>query len=380
MIYLDYNASTPVDPRVLATMLPTFTEQFANPSSVQHSAGQVAAQLTDEARSRVAGLVGVADRSVIFTSGATEAASLALQGFQPADDRRNRVLVAVTEHKAVLAAAETAATSSGGRVDTITVDRHGAVDLDHLADLLGDDVAVVAVMAANNETGTLCRLRPVADLVHEAGALLLSDVTQSASKVPLDLTADEVDLAVLSAHKMYGPKGVGALVADRRVQRRLVPLQAGGGQERGLRGGTLNTPAIVGFGVAADIAAKELDADANRLRSLTSLLHDRLVEGVGAVEVNGHPTARLPNTLNVRFVGADAEAVMVNAPMVAVSSGSACQSAVSAPSHVLVAMGVSQEAASESVRFSVGRPTTDDEVVVAVDQVAAAVERVRALR
>lgn len=380
MIYLDYNATTPVDRRALSAMLPVFIDHFGNPSSVQHAAGQEGAQLVEEARHRVAELVGASTTAVLFTSGATEAANLAIRGVLGGDPRRSRVLVGATEHKAVLSAAESGAEAVGGRVDLVRVDRQGRPDLDHLTNLLGDDVALVAVMAANNETGTMCALQAVSEIAHEAGALLLSDVTQAAAKVPVDLTSDGVDLAVLSGHKMYGPKGVGALVADRQVQRRLIPLQAGGGQERGLRGGTLNTPGIVGFGAAAEIAVAELESDAGRLRDLTSLLRESLDAQLDEIELSGHPTDRLPNTLNIRFVGADAEAVMVNAPEVAVSSGSACQSAVPAPSHVLVAMGLGQEAAGESVRFSLGRPTTKDEVLVAADHVAAAVERVRALR
>lgn len=380
MIYLDFNATTPVDPRVLATMLPVFTEQFGNPSSVQHTAGETAHRLVEAARQQVANLICAAPSSVLFTSGATEAATLALHSILRGEQRRNRILVAATEHKAVLSAAEVAAVAAGGRVDTVRVDRCGMPDLDHLSDLLDDDVAAVAVMAANNESGSLCSLRPVAQLAHGVGALLLSDITQAAGKIPVDLVRDEVDMALLSSHKMYGPKGVGALVADRYVQRRLVAVQEGGGQERGLRGGTLNTPGIVGFGAAAEIAAKEVEAESERLGILMALLHGRLLDHVGEVELNGHPTERLPNTLNVRLVGADAEAVMVNTPAVAISTGSACQSAVPAPSHVLMAMGVRQDAAAESVRFSLGRPTTEGDVLAAVDYVAAGVERVRVLR
>jgi cysteine desulfurase len=352
MIYLDYNATTPVDRRVMSLMLPVFTDQFGNPSSVQHAVGQEGAELVEAARHRVAELVGVASAAVLFTSGATEAANLAIRGALGGAERRTRVLVSATEHKAVLSAAELAAASVGGRVDIVRVDRRGLPDLDHLTDILGDDVALVAVMAANNETGTTCSLAAISEIAHEAGALVMSDITQAAAKVPVGLTDEAVDLAVLSAHKMYGPKGVGALVADRQVQRRLMPVQAGGGQERGLRGGTLNTPGIVGFGAAAEIAVAELEVDARRLRDLTSLLRECLDAQLDDIELNGHSTDRLPNTLNVRFVGADAEAVMVNAPEVAVSSGSACQSAVPAPSHVLVAMGLGLEPASESVRFS----------------------------
>ncbi len=379
MIYCDYNATTPVDPRVLEAMLPLFSEDFANASS-GHTAGRAVARLVEQARGQVAALVGAGRRNVVFTSGATEAANLAIRGvLAGAEPGRRRILVAATEHKAVLAAAQDAARIHGGSVGLIRVLRNGTPDLDHLASLLSRDVVLVAVMAANSETGAIADVRRACQLAHSAGALYLCDVTQAAGKIPVALEAQEIDLAVLSAHKIYGPKGVGALVASRPLQNRMTPLIVGGGQERGLRSGTVNSAGIVGFGRAAAIAAAELAADADRLRHLTALLHRLLAEKLTGVELNGPTVTRLPNTLNLRFVGADADAVMTSMPQVAVSAGSACKGSSTEPSHVLTAMGLDSAAVLESLRFSLGRPTTQDEVHTAADHVATAVDHVRSL-
>jgi cysteine desulfurase len=377
VIYLDYNASTPVDSRVLEAMLPVFEADFANASS-GHPMGQSAAELVEEARERVALLAGTRARSVIFTSGATEAAAMAIEGIF-ATSTRDRVLVGATEHKAVLEAATRSAALRGTHVDMINVDRSGRIDIDHLSSLLDNDVALVAIMLANNETGTVFDPATVVDVVHERGALLLCDATQGAGKIPLHLESSGVDLALMSAHKVYGPKGVGALVVERSVQAQLTPLIAGGGQERGLRGGTLNTPGVVGFGHAAALAVKELDQDAGHASELIVQLRARLETGLSGVALNGDEDARLANTANLHFDGADADALMVAMPGVAVSSGSACQSAVPGPSHVLAAMGLGSDAASESIRFSIGRPTTAMEIDTAAEQVINAVGRVRAL-
>ncbi len=379
-IYFDHNATTPVDPRVLAAMLPLFSEQFANASS-GHAAGRAVARLVEQAREQVATLVGTSRRTVVFTSGATEAANLAIRGvLAGAEPGRRRVLVAATEHKAVLAAAAEAARTHQGTVGFVRVLPDGTPDLGHLAASLSDDVVLVAVMAANSETGAIADVRRACQLAHGAGALFLCDVTQAAGKIPVALDAWGVDLAVLSAHKIYGPKGVGALVASRRLQSRLPPLIVGGGQERGLRSGTTNSAGIVGFGQAAAIAAAELGTDADRLRQLTTLLHHLLAEKIDGVELNGPAVTRLPNTLNLRFAGADADAVMTSMPQLAVSAGSACTGPSSEPSHVLMAMGRTPAAASESLRFSLGRPTTEQEVHAAVGHVVSAVDHVRCLR
>ncbi|HET9657555.1 MAG TPA: cysteine desulfurase family protein [Kineosporiaceae bacterium] len=388
MIYLDYNATTPVDPRVLAAMLPLFTEEFANPAST-HGSGRAVADRVESARRQVTEAVGAPGHGVVFTGGATEAANLGVRGLLGGlvpTPGRSRVLVGAGEHKAVLEACRVATAGGRGLPAVVRVNRDGSLNLDHLRALLDSDVALVVVMAANNETGALNDLRTISRLAHDAGALVLSDVTQAVGKVRLALDDWKVDLAVLSGHKIYGPKGVGAVVARRDVLTRLTPVVVGGSQERGVRPGTLNTPGIVGLGAAAELAAARLRADARRLTRLRRLLYDLLVQRLPAVGVNGpvnadgRPRGGLPNTLNLRFAGAPADAVLTCLPEVAVSAGSACDSGSDEPSHVLLATGLSRTEALESLRFSLGRPTTETEVRRAAEQVAAAVEHVRGLR
>lgn len=379
MIYLDHNATTPVDPRVVEAMLPLFTRQFANASS-RHAAGHAAATLVEGARREVAALVRTRSRNIVFTSGATESANLAIRGaLAAAEPGRRRILVSATEHRAILAAAEAAAAAHSGKVDLIRAHRDGTVDLDHLGWLLDRDVALVAVMAANNETGVINDVTLTGTLARRAGALLCCDLTQAVGKIPIALDDWPVDLAMWSAHKMYGPKGVGALAATRTLQARFPALIVGGGQERGLRGGTVNTPGIVGFGHASRLIGSDMDEDGPRQRDLSRLLH-RLLSARGAVELNGLGAPRLPNTLNLRFPGAPADAVQTRMADVLASSGSACHSADTEPSHVLLAMGLTAEEALESLRFSLGRPTTEQEIRNAADRIAEAVDRVRELQ
>jgi cysteine desulfurase len=378
MIYLDHNASTLVDERVFEPMIQAL-EAYGNPASLHHEAGQIAAELIEESRLRVGSLVRRPVQEVIFTSGATEAAVLGLLGVMLGASLRPNVVVSPTEHKAVIAAAELGARLTGGEVRTASVDSEGVVDLESLIGLVDDSVAVVAVMAANNETGVLTPISEVATIADRAGALSFVDATQLVGKGPIDGVAKCADLMVFSSHKIYGPKGAGALVATRQVQKGLVPIVAGGGQERGLRGGTQNTPAIVGFGLAAELAMKEQLSDAARIGQLASELLNEIEARIPDVQLNGGKADRLSNTLNLRFVGADAEAVMAWMPDVLVSAGSACQSAVSTPSHVLTAMGMSEVAASESLRISLGRPTTSEDVRAAASAIVDAVTRVREL-
>ena len=391
MIYLDYNATTPVDPQVLEAMLPLFGEQFANPSST-HPAGRAVGEQVAAARGRVAELVGApsAGFGVVFTGGATEAANLAVRGVLAGSvltPGRSRVLVGATEHKAVQEACRVATAGGRAQLGVVAARRDGSLDLDHLRQLLDGDVALVAVMAANNETGAINDMRTVGRLAHDAGALVLSDVTQAVGKVRMALDDWKVDLALLSAHKIYGPKGVGAVVARRDVLTRLTPLVVGGPQERGLRPGTLNTPGIIGLGAAAELAALRWRNDARRLARLRQLLYDLLTQRLPAVTVHGAEVTGsgqlrggLPNTLNLRFAGAPADAVMTCVPEVAMSAGSACNAGSDEPSHVLLAMGLSRAEALETLRFSLGRPTTEAEIRRAADRVAAGVEHVRGLR
>ena len=378
VVYLDYNASTPVDTRVTSAMFDAM-DHFGNPSSLQHRTGQAAAEIVEGARDRIAALVGRPAQDVILTSGASEAAAVGLVGAMLGATGRPNVLVAATEHKAILAAADLGARLTSGEVKIARVERSGVVDLDHLSDLADDSVSVVAVMAANNETGVLGPLAEVSEIAQAAGAVRFVDITQLAGKRSVSAMQDRADLMVCSSHKIYGPKGAGALIASRHIQRALVPLLSGGGQERGLRGGTQNTLAIAGFGLAAELADKEHATDANRLRRQTEQLLAGLRQRIDGVELNSVTAQRLCNTLNLRFVGADSEAVMASMPGIEVSAGSACQSATPTQSHVLLSMGMSSEAASESLRISLGRPTTSGEISIAIDEIASAVTRVRRL-
>lgn len=378
MVYLDFNASTPVDQRVLPAIVDAL-QVFANPASTHHAGGQAAGELVEEARSRVASLVSRPLQDVIFTSGASEAAVIGLIGSMLGAHGRPNVVISATEHKAIIAAAELGARLTGGEVRIAGVDQDGLVDLEMLDDLVDDSVAVVAVMAANNETGVVAPVSSVASIAQRSGALNFVDATQLVGKGSLDMTVKAADVLIFSSHKIYGPKGAGALVASRATQKAIVPIASGGGQERGIRGGTQNTPSIVGFGLAAELAMKEQAEDASRIGRLSAELLTELQGRLPHVYVNGGPAERLSNTLNLRFDGADAEAVMASMPGIHVSSGSACQSAVSTPSHVLLAMGMSEAEASESLRISLGRPTTPDEVRTAASSIAAAVSRVREL-
>lgn len=378
MVYLDYNASTPVDQRVLPAVVEAYGT-FGNPASSHHAAGQAAAELVEEARSRVAALVRRPGQDVIFTSGASEAAVLGLLGAVLGARERPNIVVSPVEHKAILAAAEVGSRLSGGEVRRMRVDGDGQPDLEHLEQLIDQSVAIVAVMAANNETGVLMPIDEIARLAGQWDALTFVDATQLVGKGDLQAASAFADLMVCSSHKIYGPKGAGALVANRQVQRLLVPIASGGGQERGLRGGTHNTPAIVGFGLAAELAMKEQSSDTARIGKLTNDLLTALEGRVPDIEVNGGRAQRLSNTLNIRFRGADAEAVMASMPEIRVSAGSACQSAMPTPSHVLLAMGRTGVEAAESLRFSLGRPTTNDEIETAAASIATAVARVREL-
>jgi cysteine desulfurase len=386
MIYLDHNATTPVDPAVLEAMLPLLRDQYANPSS-SHVAGRAVADLVDEAREQVAALIGAPRGSrgyeVIFTGGATEAANLAVQGLIPnlsLTPGRSVLAVGATEHKAVLEPARRVSATGRAVLVPVAARRDGTLDLEHLDQVLDGDVAFVAVMAANNETGALTNVKRVARAAHDAGALVLSDVTQAAGKVPVDLADWGVDLAVLSAHKLGGPKGVGALVVRRELLGRIRPQVLGGGQERGLRAGTLNTPGIVGFGASAALAAERLPEQARRLARLTRLLTGLLTGRLDAVHLNGPERGRLPNTLNVRFAGAPADAVLTCVTRVAMSPGAACYGGTNEPSHVLEAMGQDRTTALEAIRFSLGWTTTEAEVREAAELVAEGVEHVRGLR
>lgn len=380
MIYLDYNATTPVDPRVLDECARVLRDVPGNPSSVQHQSGQDAAAELERGRRSVGDLLGASAQDVIFTSGASEAALLGVVGAAlGAKSGRTDILVAATEHKAVLSGADFAARLTGGQVLTVPVDSQGRVDPDDLRQMLSTGtVAVAAIMLANNETGTINPANELASVAREFETLFLCDVTQAVGKHPFAVGQSGIDIAIASGHKFYGPKGAGALVAHRSVQKRLVPLFAGGGQERGLRGGTQATPALVAMGLAAELAQESLAEDRARIAGLAARLLSGIRRNLAGVDLVGSVDQRLVNTVNLRFRGADAEAVIAAMPHIEVSSGSACQSAQPLPSHVLLAMGMSRQEAEECIRFSLGRPTTVEEIDIAVEATTQAVIRVRA--
>ena len=377
-IYLDSHATTPVDPRVLEGMLPFFTEHFGNAASRNHPFGWKAGKAVENAREHVASLIGARFRDVVFTSGATESNNLAIKGAaRRAPATRRHVVTIATEHRAVLDPCR-ALEREGFRVTYLGVDREGRIDLDRLRQSVTGETLLVTAMSANNEIGVLHPLAEIAEIAHARGALFHCDAAQSAGIVPLDVKQAGADLVSLSAHKLYGPKGIGALyVAKREPAVALEALIDGGGHERGLRSGTLNVPAIVGFGRAAELCRVEAAADAARLRAL----RDRLWSAFSAAEgihLNGPTQPRLPNNLNVRVDDVHGESLLkAIAGDVAVSSGAACATASAEPSHVLRALGLSDDQARASIRFGLGRFNTEPEIDAAA---AIVIDNVRHLR
>jgi cysteine desulfurase len=378
VIYLDHHATTPVDARVLEVMLPFFGEKFGNAASRQHRFGWDASDAVERGRKQVATLIGAGSKDIVFTSGATEANNLAIKGVAGhADGQRDHIVTIATEHKAVLDPIATLQ-KRGWHVTVLPVPPSGILDVNAVADAITERTALVSVMAANNEIGVLQPIREIAAAAHAKGALMHTDAVQAAGKVPFDVESLDVDLASMSAHKIYGPKGVGALYVRRKG--RAVKISAeidGGGHERGMRSGTLNVPGIAGFGRAAEIARAEMAGEAARIGALRDRLLDRLRATTDAMTVNGSLEARLPGNLNVSFAGVDGEALLVSLDDIAVSSGAACTQAE--PSHVLMALGLSKERALASLRFGIGRATTTDEIDRAASKVAEVVTRLRRL-
>jgi cysteine desulfurase len=372
-IYLDNNATTPLDERVLEAMLPYLKEHFGNPSSTTHAFGWTAGAAVDVAREELAASVGASPEEVTFTGGATESDNLALLGLlRPGD----HLITAATEHEAILEPAHYLA-RSGVRVTILPVDGYGVVSPDALDETIEPETKLVSIMLANNETGTINPVHELVEIAHERGIPFHTDAAQALAKIPLDVEELGVDMMSVSAHKCYGPKGVGALYVRRRptsgVRRvRPEPLLRGGGQERGLRSGTLNVPGIVGFGRAASIGAAALPEDEEKVSNLRNELFARLRAGVPGVRLNGHPEQRLPGTLNVSFPGLDVGELLGALPDVAASAGSACASLNSGPSHVLKAMGLADERAA-TIRFGLGRFTTSEEIERAAALVVGAV-------
>jgi cysteine desulfurase len=378
-VYLDYQATTPVDRRVLDEMLPWFSEKFGNPGSVTHAYGREAEAAVEQARGEVAALIGADSREIVFTSGATESNNLAMKGAAHFHRElgKNRVVTVATEHKCVLESAR-ALEREGFGVTVLPVDAQGLVDMAALRAAVDARTAVVSVMAANNEIGVLQPVAEIGALCREKGVLFHTDAAQAVGKVPVDVDAMAIDLLSISGHKIYGPKGIGALYVRRRPRARLAPLFDGGGQERGVRSGTLPTPLCVGLGAAARIAAAERAAEAERLLGLRR----RFLAGIRArlpeVRLNGDAERRLPGNLNLSFPGAPALQLMQACPGLALSTGSACTAAEVEPSYVLRALGVPEGLAGATLRIGLGRYTTDAEVDFAVEALLAAARRLAA--
>jgi cysteine desulfurase len=374
-IYLDYQATTPTDPRVVETMLPYFTTQFGNPGSATHAYGREAESAVETARAEVARLIGAEPREIVFTSGATESNNLAIKGAARfLFGRKDHVVTVATEHKCVLESCHRL-TREGFRVTILPVRENGLLDVGVLADAVDERTALVSVMAANNEIGVIQPLAEIGAFCRSRGILFHSDAAQAVGKVSIDVGAMKIDLLSVSGHKLYGPKGIGALYVRRRPRVRLTPLIDGGGQERGLRPGTLPTPLCVGLGTAAALAGSEMAAEGQRLLALRRRFLATLRARVPAVLLNGDEAERLPGNLNLGFPGIAAEALMAACPGLAVSTGSACSSAAIEPSYVLRALGQGEALAASALRIGLGRYTTAEEVDFAVDSLAAAVER-----
>jgi cysteine desulfurase len=372
-VYLDYHATTPVDPRVLEAMLPFFTETFGNPASSSHQWGWKAQEAVETARREVAALIGASAREIVFTSGATESNNFAIRGVAETSPRRH-IVVSAIEHKSVLEASGRLR-GAGWRVTVVPVERDGRLDVNALREAVTNETALVSVMAANNEIGVIQPLAEIAAIAREHGALVHTDAAQAVGKIPVDVGALGVDLLSLTGHKMYGPKGCGALFIRKRTE--LSPLIIGGGQERGLRSGTLNVPGIVGLGRACALGKTEMSEESARLAALRDRLHDALSSNLDGVTVNGSMAYRLPHNLHVCFAGVDGESLLIGISDIAVSSGSACSSASEEPSHVLRAIFAGAPVPAAAIRFGLGRFTTQADIDYTVEKFTAVVRRLR---
>ncbi|MBD3748832.1 MAG: IscS subfamily cysteine desulfurase [Sphingobacteriales bacterium] len=378
-IYLDNNATTPMDPRVLEAMLPYFTEKFGNAASRNHPFGWVAEEGVDYAREQVAKLIGASEKEIIFTSGATESDNLAIKGvYEMYKDKGNHIITLTTEHKAVLDACKHLE-KLGANITYLDVESDGLVDLNKLEAAMTDQTILVAIMYANNEIGVIQPIKEISAIAHKHGALFFTDAVQAVGKIPVNVIEDGIDLLALSGHKMYGPKGVGALYVRRKNPRVKVTSQMdGGGHERGMRSGTLNVPGIVGLGKACELCLNEMAEEAKRLSTLRNKLEKSLTE-LEESYVNGNQSHRLPHVANISFKYVEGEGLMMAMKDMAVSSGSACTSASLEPSYVLKSLGLSDDLAHSSIRFGLGRFTTEEEIDFAIEKTKQAVTHLREL-
>src|SRR6204780_5072451 len=379
-IYMDNHATTPVDPRVLEAMTPYFTNLFGNSASRNHSFGWEAEEATEKARKQIAAIIGGTAKEIVFTSGATESNNLAIKGVaEMYAEKGNHIITAATEHKAVLDTCKRLE-KDGLRVTYLAVQQNGLIDLDQLRAAITDKTILISIMHANNEIGVLQPVREIGKIAKERGVLFHTDGTQAAGKIPVDVIKDNIDLMSISAHKMYGPKGVGALYVRRRNPRVQLTAQIdGGGHERGMRSGTLNVPDIVGLGEACALAKAEMPTESKRMEFLRDKLKDRLMASLDEVYINGTMEHRLPNNLNITFAYVEGKSWLMGINDIAVSSGSACTSATLEPSYVLKALGAGDDLAHSSIRFGLGRFNTEEEVDYVAAKVIDVVKKLREL-
>ena len=378
-IYLDNHSTTPMDPRVLESMLPYFTEKFGNAASRNHAFGWDAEEGVETARKQIAKLIHADAKEIVFTSGATESNNLALKGVaEMYHEKGDHIITSSTEHRAVLDTAKTLETKRGVKVTYLPVDKFGMVNPEDVRHAITDKTILISIMFANNEIGTINPIKAIGKIAKEKGILFHCDATQGVGKVPIDVQDMGIDLMSFSAHKIYGPKGIGALYVRKKNPRvRIAAQMDGGGHERGMRSGTLPVPLIVGFGKACELCEQEMAADAARLSVMRDRLHATITKALEDVYLNGHPTERLPHNLNVSFAYVEGESLLMGCKEIALSSGSACTSATLEPSYVLRALGVGAELAHSSIRFGLGRFTLDEEVDYAAKKIIETVTKLR---
>ena len=378
-IYLDNHATTPMDPRVLESMLPYFTEKFGNAASRNHAFGWEAEEGVETARKQIAKLIHADAKEIVFTSGATESNNLALKGVvEMYHEKGDHIITSSTEHRAVLDTAKTLETKRGVKMTYLPVDKFGMVNPEDVRNAITDKTILISIMFANNEIGTINPIKAIGKIAKEKGILFHCDATQGVGKVPIDVQDMGIDLMSFSAHKIYGPKGIGALYVRKKNPRvRIAAQMDGGGHERGMRSGTLPVPLIVGFGKACELCEQEMAADAARLSVMRDRLHATITKALEDVYLNGHPTERLPHNLNVSFAYVEGESLLMGCKEIALSSGSACTSATLEPSYVLRALGVGAELAHSSIRFGLGRFTLDEEVDYAAKKIIETVTKLR---